>query len=135
MATLDFVTPDPFKQFRSNVDGWSDDFWKRESALMNELRNKANTLPEPITKGYTMEQLIKAMVGRIIRFPVADGYAIYFVTQLKPLKLRHLAFGDGYQSSAAEIRGFRWQDAVEQVLRELEWKKACDEAAKRQKKS
>jgi hypothetical protein len=122
MATLDFVTPDPFKEFH-NTSKWSNDLWKKESELMDELQNKADALPEPITKGYTMEQLTKAMVGRIIRFPKADGYANYLVTQFKPLKLRHLSFSDGWQISAAEVRGLQWKDVVEMVLRDLQWKK------------
>jgi hypothetical protein len=39
MATLDFVTPDPFKEFH-NTSKWSNDLWKKESELMDELQWK-----------------------------------------------------------------------------------------------
>lgn len=34
--------------------------------------------------------------GEIVRFSVADGYAMYVVVSLKPVKLIHLDLGDGY---------------------------------------
>jgi len=34
--------------------------------------------------------------GKIVRFPVADGYARYVVMSLKPVKLLHLQDGDGW---------------------------------------
>lgn len=34
--------------------------------------------------------------GRIARFPVADGFATYVVSSLKPLKLVHVDIGDGW---------------------------------------
>lgn len=34
--------------------------------------------------------------GRIARFPVADGFAVYVVSSLKPLKLVHVDIGDGW---------------------------------------
>jgi hypothetical protein len=37
-----------------------------------------------------------ANVGEIIQFPVADGYAMYMVSSMKPLELIHLPFGDGW---------------------------------------
>lgn len=35
-------------------------------------------------------------VGKIIRFPVADGYAQYMVISMKPLRLIHLELGDAW---------------------------------------
>jgi hypothetical protein len=55
------------------------------------------------------------IVGRIIRFPVADGHATYQIAKVKPLTLRHVDYIDGYSISAAEIRGLRIGD-VEQML-------------------
>lgn len=33
-------------------------------------------------------------VGEIIRFPVCDGYALYMVLSMRPLRLIHLELGD-----------------------------------------
>jgi len=35
--------------------------------------------------------------GEDIRFQVADGYAVYVVVSLKPVKLIHASIDDGYQ--------------------------------------
>ena len=43
--------------------------------------------------------------GMIMRFQVFDGYAMYLVTSLRPLKLRHLHYCDGYAIPAAHLRG------------------------------
>lgn len=34
--------------------------------------------------------------GDVIKFSVADGYAVYVVLSLKPVKLIHVNLGDGY---------------------------------------
>src|SRR5687767_8181884 len=36
-------------------------------------------------------------VGKIIRFPVADGYAIYMIAGLRPVELIHIPLGDSWQ--------------------------------------
>lgn len=45
------------------------------------------------------------MVGKVIRFPVADGYAQYMVLSTKPLALMHIESGDAYSIPAAHMRG------------------------------
>lgn len=35
--------------------------------------------------------------GKLIKFGVADGYAMYVVFSLKPVRLIHLDLGDGYE--------------------------------------
>lgn len=47
----------------------------------------------------------KSLVGALVRFPVADGAAIYVVAQDEPLALRHVPYGDGYEAAEATIRG------------------------------
>ena len=42
-------------------------------------------------------------VGEIIKFQVADGYAEYMVTSMKPVELIHLPFWDSYQSETAQL--------------------------------
>jgi hypothetical protein len=48
--------------------------------------------------------------GKLISFPVADGYAYYFVVSLSPLVLQHIDYMDGYEISPAYIRGLRKSD-------------------------
>lgn len=62
------------------------------------------------------------LVGEIIRFGVADGYAQYMVAGLRPLELIHLDLGDGYhfqyanRLTAADVRQ---QVEAERKLAEL----------------
>ena len=35
-------------------------------------------------------------VGKVIRFPVADGYAMYMIAAMKPVQLIHLEYLDSY---------------------------------------
>jgi hypothetical protein len=53
--------------------------------------------------------------GKIIRFPIADGYAQYMVWTLT--KLIHLDEGDGWHADAATLRGMRAVDVAEKVER------------------
>ena len=50
------------------------------------------------------------LVGYILRFPRADGYAFYVVSNIKPLTLRHIDYGDNWRIDDAHIRGLRLQD-------------------------
>ena len=54
--------------------------------------------------------------GRIIRFPVADGYAQYMLWT--PTKWIHLDEVDGYHADPALIRGMRTTDVVERITRQ-----------------
>lgn len=42
-------------------------------------------------------------VGKIIRFPVADGYAEYMVAAMKPLELVHIPLFDGYAYADVDL--------------------------------
>lgn len=59
-----------------------------------------------------------ALVGEIIRFQIADGYAQYMVKKEKPLQLVHLHVGDGYQIDPIMIRGLRLSDVRQRVSQE-----------------
>ena len=50
------------------------------------------------------------LVGEIVTWPVADGYAEYMVASEKPLKLAHINILDGYVIPHAMIRGLRLSD-------------------------
>lgn len=43
------------------------------------------------------------IVGEVISFQVADGYAKYLVASLKPVELIHLPFDDEYQFEYAHL--------------------------------
>jgi hypothetical protein len=42
-------------------------------------------------------------IGKIIKFPVADGYAEYMVKNMKPLHLVHLPIMDCYESANVDL--------------------------------
>lgn len=46
----------------------------------------------------------------VVKFPRADGYAMYRVVEKEPLLLQHIPYGDAYRIPAAHIRGLRWED-------------------------
>lgn len=50
------------------------------------------------------------LVGKIVRFPVGDGYAQYMVWSHKPLALVHLAIHDAWSIPEAHARGLRLTD-------------------------
>lgn len=56
-----------------------------------------------------------SIVGEMIRFPVADGYANYMIYRTKPFQLIHVAIGDAWEADRCLIRGLRLQDARERV--------------------
>jgi hypothetical protein len=96
-----------------------DAYVKRHSRLIDELTQESNALPEGV------------IVGGVIKFQVADGYAMYLVVKDKPLTLQHLPFGDGYCVNPAMIRGLRRVDIVEMLTRERSWAKLFSNRAKK----
>jgi len=50
----------------------------------------------------------------IMRFHVADGYALYEVVKEQPLTIRHIPCFDAYEAEPALIRGLRYDDLVKQ---------------------
>lgn len=59
------------------------------------------------------EEALEAM--RLIRFPVADGYALYEVKSVTPPVLQHVDYLDGYRIPDAHIRGLTSRD-IQQML-------------------
>ena len=69
------------------------------------------------------------LLGEVVRWPRADGFAEYMVWQTKPLQLVHLNVGDGWQIEPELMRGLRLADIRGMVdhdkrLRELFERKA-----------
>lgn len=58
---------------------------------------------------------------RIVSFPVADGFALYFVYSEKPLVLQHIPYGDAWQVDAALIRGLRLSDINKRLVVDRSW--------------
>jgi len=83
--------------------------FNRQQALLNELEAAAAKAPDG------------EILGGIVKFQVADGYAMYLVVKEKPLTLQHLRFGDGYQVDYALIRGLRRVDVQAHIKREKAW--------------
>lgn len=58
------------------------------------------------------------LVGEVISFGIADGYAQYVVWKQKPLQLIHLAVGDAWQIPEAHGRGINLTDVRAMVQRD-----------------
>lgn len=58
------------------------------------------------------------LVGEVVRFPAADGYAQYMVWKHAPLELVHLALGDAWSIPNAHARGLRITDIKANIERE-----------------
>jgi hypothetical protein len=67
------------------------------------------------------------LVGELLKFPAADGYARYIITKQRPLTVAHLSIGDAWQADGATIRGIRLQDAKARVASEREQRKFFDD--------
>jgi hypothetical protein len=75
------------------------------------------------------EQGSSDLLGEVIRFPYADGYAQYMVYSTSPLQLIHLEIGDAWSIDQAHIRGLRGSDVREKVEHERRLKAALSERA------
>lgn len=53
------------------------------------------------------------VVGLVVKFPAADGHAVYRVSRASPLTLQHVPFGDAWRVPPAHIRGLRKSDILE----------------------
>lgn len=85
--------------------------WEAQEKEVEKLRKDAPTDPEE-----------EGIVGAIITFPVADGKAMYRVTDEDPLTLQHIPFGDKYRIPDAHIRGLRRQDIVQKMKQSEIWR-------------
>lgn len=72
----------------------------------------------------TQAMLDKIPSDKVIQFPVADGYAMYFVKFTKTsVTLQHIPFGDAWQIPFAHIRGLRKADVEADLKREAAFRK------------
>ena len=99
MARLD-PTPYPLPELQA---GGSDAGFARQTDELNRLQAESNNLRPDV------------VVGAMIKFQVADGYAHYRVTASRPLTVQHVPYLDGYSISAAHIRGLTEADIFKQL--------------------
>lgn len=99
---------------------------------MAKLSNKPIVIPFDYSPGYQEREQAaldaaahasRAMaqgelVGEILRWQRADGYALYMIVKQKPLTLAHIELGDAYSIEAPLIRGLNLADVREMVGRE-----------------
>lgn len=71
---------------------------RHQDAVLAKLRQESATRPK------------KTLVGALLQFMVADGYAVYRVTKDKPLTLQHVPLWDGYRMDPVYIRGLTAAD-------------------------
>ncbi|MCL4682393.1 MAG: hypothetical protein KJZ92_14125 [Rhodocyclaceae bacterium] len=76
---------------------------KRSGEAFAKLQAENDALPEG------------EVVGALIQFPRADGYATYRVASKKPLKLQHIPHGDAWHADPATIRGLRLEEVQRMV--------------------
>lgn len=73
-----------------------DAYFARQDALLEKLRADGEAKP--------------GVLGKIIRTPRADGYAMYMVYNTKPLQLCHIPFGDAWHADPIWLNGLRLKD-------------------------
>jgi len=101
MATA-FSAPEGFEPPPFNIETWQED----EAAYIQRLSDRAKM------------NGLNPLLGEVVRWQRADGYASYMVWQTKPLQLIHLRLGDAYSVEDALIRGLRLADIRAMVERE-----------------
>ena len=91
-------------------DEGSNSWGKRTDVLFEELQKKSSAVN--IDKG--------EVVGILLQFPIADGYACYVVSKARPLTLQHVPISDAWQIPMAYLRGIRKNDVLLQAHRRRE---------------
>jgi hypothetical protein len=80
--------------------------WEKEQLWLSQLQND---LKSRNTKS--------DLIGEILQWPRADGYACYIVCSVKPLQIAHLIVGDAWRIEPALSRGVRLSDVRQMVER------------------
>ena len=55
------------------------------------------------------------ITGRLLKFPVADGYAVYRIVSVKPLTLAHIDYMDAWSIPGAHLRGITLASVKEEL--------------------
>lgn len=72
------------------------DFWQISSNWEADIEKQSKEMENmrQVSAGIDID---KSLVGALLTFQIADGYAYYLVTKDKPLTLMHIPYMDGYQ--------------------------------------
>jgi len=108
---------DPPVGYEFSYKNYIHDNWKEiEDEYINRLKKFCKSNPNSKSP----------LLGEIIRFPVADGHAIYMVAETSPLSLIHVPIGDAWQANPCLISGIRLKDVKEKIQRQKRIKKLID---------
>lgn len=100
---------------------------------------KANDIRERIRLGDKVMAELKQkslelepgkIVGAILQFSVADGFAPYIVVKEKPLTLQWIPFLDEYRADPALIRGLRKADIQGRLETDKRWNEIISRGAR-----
>lgn len=58
------------------------------------------------------------IVGALLSFPIADGYAFYTVTSASPLTVQHVNYGDAWSINGIMVKGLDRQDVLDHLTRQ-----------------
>jgi hypothetical protein len=86
------------------VDYYNGD-WQEQVSKLDELDEQLRKDPFALYGKYMDQPDKDGVVGTILRFGVADGYASYLVMRKKPLTLCFIPSPDGYQADECTLRG------------------------------
>jgi hypothetical protein len=103
--------------------------WELNSNITSEqLERPLNELLE-ISKRV---DLLKTLVGVVVKFLVADGYAYYRVIKDTPFTIQHIPFCDAYKIHPATIQGLRNVDVLSMANAERQFESLliCPQSAK-----
>lgn len=103
------LAPTPYPGFDQRSDESVDAWLERTELMLDELEKHSVALPEG------------SVVGGVLRFQVADSYAIYLVVADAPLTLQHIPFLDGYAIPAPYLRGLEHADVVGMLANDKAW--------------
>ena len=99
------------------MTGYPDGHWKY-NRWKGELTCDCTDIMDCISKENADLDALDS--NRLMKFPVADGEAIYYVVKEKPLTLQHVPYGDGYSIPNAHMRGLTYSDLQNQQ----QWQRA-----------
>jgi len=76
----------------------------------DKLFDKLEKDPFAMYGEYMDKKTKGGVVGKLLRFGVGDGYAVYLVMKAKPLTVMHIPYSDAYMASGILLRGLRLSD-------------------------
>ena len=94
-----------FKEYTSEA-------FEEQSDELSRLQTEAEKLDDSVLE------------GRILKFGIADGQALYLIKKEKPLTLQHIPFFDGYALPSAHLRGLQVKDIARQVSFDIAMQKS-----------